>query len=102
MADATPQAPVPAVGDRFAVAIHDIAFGGEGVARVDEFVILVPFVAAGEEVEVEITDVKKKFARPRLMKVLKASPDRVGPLCGYFGGCVGCKYHAIASPPPRR
>ena len=98
MADATPQAPVPAVGDRFAVAIHDIAFGGEGVARVDEFVILVPFVAAGEEVEVEITDVKKKFARARLMKILKASPDRAGPLCRYFGDCGGCQYQHIAYP----
>ena len=32
------------VGSRVVVTIHDIAFGGEGVARVDDFVIFVPFV----------------------------------------------------------
>jgi len=33
-------------GDQIALTIHDIAFGGEGVGRVDDFVVFVPFVAA--------------------------------------------------------
>ena len=35
------------------MTIDDIAFGGEGVGRVDDFVAFVPFVALGEVVEVE-------------------------------------------------
>jgi len=78
------------------LTIDDIAFGGEGVGRVDDFVVFVPFVAAGEVVEVEVTEVKKRFARARLRKVLQASPRRVAPACRYFGDCGGCQYQHLA------
>lgn len=84
-----------APGHKLVVVIEDIAFGGEGVARTDEFVIFVPFVLVGEEVEVEITEAKKRFARARLLKVLKASAHRVPPPCRYFGECGGCQYQQI-------
>ena len=83
------------LGHRLIVEIADIAFGGEGVARVEEFVVFVPFVLVGEEVEVEVTEVKKRFARARLVQVLKASPQRVAPACRYFGECGGCQYQHI-------
>ena len=89
---------VPASGSRLTVTIQDIAFGGEGVARVDEFVIFVPFVVVGEEVEVEIIEVKKKFARARLLEILKPAPERVAPACPYFGECGGCQYQHIDYP----
>ena len=85
-----------APGQTQVVKIEDIAFGGEGVARVEDFVVFVPFVLVGEEVEVEILEVKKRFARARLLKVLTASADRVTPLCPYFGDCGGCQYQHIA------
>ena len=46
------------VGQRLTLKIDDLAFGGEGVARVEGFVVFVPFVITGEEVEVELTEVK--------------------------------------------
>jgi tRNA/tmRNA/rRNA uracil-C5-methylase (TrmA/RlmC/RlmD family) len=79
-------------GDRINLRIQDIAFGGEGVGRVDDFVVFVPFVIAGEEVEAEITEVKKAFARAKLVRVVEASPERAQPECRYFGGCGGCQY----------
>jgi 23S rRNA (uracil1939-C5)-methyltransferase len=85
-------------GSQIAVTIHDIAFGGEGVARHNEFVVFVPFVALGERVEVEITEVKKRFARAKLLRVAEASPHRVEPLCPYFGDCGGCQYQHISYP----
>ncbi|HXS68575.1 MAG TPA: TRAM domain-containing protein, partial [Candidatus Polarisedimenticolia bacterium] len=75
--------------------ISDIAFGGEGVARLEDFVVFVPFVLVGEEVEAEITEVKKNFARARLSRVIVASPERVEAPCRYFGGCGGCQYQHI-------
>src|SRR5437899_4027337 len=71
-------------GDRLTLTITDIAFGGEGVGRVGEFVVFVPFVAPGEVVEAEVTEVKKRFARARLLRVVQVSPERVEPLCRYF------------------
>lgn len=84
-----------AVGAKVVVTIHDIAFGGEGVGRIDDFVVFVPFVLVGEEVEVEILEVKKSFARAKLLQVLKASPERVKPECEFFGACGGCQYQHI-------
>ena len=55
MSDSIRREPVLSGGSKLAVAIQDVAFGGEGVARVDDFVLFVPFVLIGEEVEVEVT-----------------------------------------------
>ena len=83
------------VGDKINLTIHDLAFGGEGVGRIDDFVVFVPFVIVGETVAAEITEVKKNFARAKLLRVEKASPERVAPECRYFGACGGCQYQHI-------
>ena len=86
------------VGSKLIAQIEDIAFGGEGVARVNQFVIFVPFVIPGEEVEIEITELKKNFARAKLLRVCQPSPLRTQPECPYFGGCGGCQYQHISYP----
>ncbi len=91
-----PAAPALRTGQRCVVRIEDIAFGGEGVGRVDGFVVFVPFVLVGETVELELTEVKKNFARGRLVRVVEASPERVAPRCRYFGDCGGCQYQHVA------
>jgi tRNA/tmRNA/rRNA uracil-C5-methylase (TrmA/RlmC/RlmD family) len=87
-------------GDKISLAIDDIAFGGEGVGRTrtddGDLVVFVPFVLVGETVEAEITEVKKNFARAKLLRVEKASPERVEAPCTYFGKCGGCQYQHIA------
>lgn len=84
------------VGERLTVQVEDVAFGGEGVGRVEQLVLFVPFVIAGELVEVEVTEVKRKFARARLLKVIRSSPQRVTAPCPYFGTCGGCQYQHVA------
>ena len=71
--------------------IESIAFGGKGILRHESLVIFVPFTCPGEEVEVEIVKKKKSFAEGRLLRVLKESEARTGPLCPYFGTCGGCQ-----------
>ena len=108
MAEATPQQnppevqprdrPLLALGDQRVVTVDDVAFGGDGVARYGEFVVFVPFAARGETVEIEVVEVKRRFARARLVRVLVASADRVIPPCRYFGECGGCQYQHLAYP----
>lgn len=83
------------LNDQISVTIHDLAFGGEGVGRVDEFVVFVPFVIPGETAEAEIIEVKKNFARAKLLRVITPSPARVTPECRYFTQCGGCQYQHI-------
>ncbi len=84
------------VKDRFTVNIERMAFGGEGVGRADNFVIFVPFAAPGDELEIEITQRKKNFARCKILKIIKPSPWRVKPLCNYYENCGGCCYQHIS------
>ena len=86
------------VADQISLKIQDLAFGGEGVGRIDDFVVFVPFVVVGETVLAEVTEVKKKFARARLVRVVEASPERVEPACRYFTRCGGCQYQHLAYP----
>ena len=87
------------IGDRVSLVIQDIAFGGEGVGRLDQMVVFVPYVITDETVQVEITEVKKNFARARLVRVIKAVAEhRVEPTCRYFGACGGCQYQHIDYP----
>ena len=58
--------------------------------------MFVPFVIVGETVEAEITEVKKNFARAKLLRVVTPSPERVEPECHYFAQCGGCQYQHIA------
>ncbi len=83
------------IGDQISLTIHDLAFGGEGVGRIDEFVVFVPFVITGETAEVEIIEVKKNFARAKLLHITTASPQRVAPECRYYTQCGGCQYQHI-------
>ena len=83
------------IGDKIILTIHDLAFGGEGVGRVDDFVVFIPFVITGETVEAEITEVKKNFARAKLLRVVTPAPERVTPECKYFGACGGCQYQHL-------
>lgn len=90
--------PVDAIapGQRLELEISDLAFGGEGVARLNELVLFVPFVIPGEKVEVEVTELKKNFARAQLIRVIEPSPHRVEPTCQYFGDCGGCQYQHLS------
>ncbi len=76
--------------------IHDVAFGGAGVGRLDGKIVFVPFTIDGERVEVEVVERRKSFDRARLRKVIVPSDQRVNSICPYFGHCGGCDYQHIA------
>ncbi len=82
-------------GQRLELDITDIAFGGDGIGRVEGFVVFVPFVLGGERVEVEIVDVKKRYATADLIRVITLSPHRVEPRCQYYRQCAGCQYQHV-------
>jgi tRNA/tmRNA/rRNA uracil-C5-methylase (TrmA/RlmC/RlmD family) len=82
-------------GQRLELDITTVAFGGDGIGRVDNFVVFVPFVLEGERVEVEIVEVKKRYATADLVRVITSSPRRVEPRCPYYMNCAGCQYQHV-------
>jgi 23S rRNA (uracil1939-C5)-methyltransferase len=81
------------------VTLHDMAFGGDAVGRLDDGrVVFVPLAIPGETVRIQIVEERKGYARARLLEVPEPSPDRVEPPCRFFGLCGGCRWQHIAYP----
>ncbi|WP_412534932.1 TRAM domain-containing protein [Methanosarcina sp.] len=57
------RAPVPIEeGETYDVTIQDIARQGDGIARIEGFVVFVPNTSVGDEVQIKIERVLPKFA----------------------------------------
>ncbi|NYT03028.1 MAG: TRAM domain-containing protein [Methanosarcinales archaeon] len=61
MGRSAPAAPVE-VGKEYEVKIEDIAREGDGIARVEGFVIFVPGTKVGDQVTVQVDRVMRRFA----------------------------------------
>ena len=76
--------------------IHDVAFGGKGVAHDEGKAVFIPFTIDGERITANIVREKKQFAEGELVELLEPSPERATPECPYFGRCGGCSYQHIS------
>jgi len=78
-------------GQQLELEIESLAFGGQGVARVAEFVVFVNNAIPGQIVNALVIKKKKSFAEARMLSVLQESPFAVAPRCAHFGSCGGCR-----------
>lgn len=94
----------PAVGIDEAVeaTVERLAYGGDGVARVDGFVVFVPWTAPGDRVRATVRERRPGYARARLEAVVESGPDRVRPGCPVFGVCGGCRLQHLSAVAQRR
>lgn len=81
------------------ITLTGMAYGGDAFGRdANGRMIFVPFAIPGERIQTEIVETHKRWARARLVKVLKASPERVAPRCRHFTDCGGCHYQHMPYP----
>jgi 23S rRNA (uracil1939-C5)-methyltransferase len=82
---------------RLTLDIESIAAGGDGVARSDGLVVLVPRTAVGDRVIAGVT-IKGRLARGAVEKVERAGDDRVAPACEHYDrdDCGGCQLQHIS------
>jgi 23S rRNA (uracil1939-C5)-methyltransferase len=77
--------------------IESLAYGGDGIARMDGCVLFVPETAVGDRVRVRIIQRKKRFARGVVDAILVPSSDRDTPCCRRAGVRVpGCVYDHLS------
>lgn len=74
------------------VQIEKLVYGGDGLARIDGQVVLVPYTLPAEELRITTRRVKNGLLRGTPGELLQPSPARVKPGCEYFGECGGCHY----------
>ncbi len=75
------------------VTIDNLAFGGDGAARLEDGrVVFVPRSIPGEVIEIEVTKSKKSWARAKIVRIVEPSPDREESACKHFERCGGCQF----------
>ena len=75
--------------------VDRMAYGGNGVARLDGFVIFVKGAVPGDRILARIVKRKKDYANANLVEIIDPSPDRVQAPCPYSGYCGGCNYQNL-------
>ena len=86
----------PRPGDTVELDVTTLAYGGQGVARLDDFVIFVRGAVPGDRVRARVTKRKHNHAEARTLEILSPSPRRVAPHCRHSDECGGCEWQTLA------
>ncbi len=78
--------------------IDKLAYGGNGLCRIDGKVCFVPFSCPGDEVSLRVTTRKKSYCSASIAELMISSPARTTPECPIFGRCGGCQWQHISYP----
>ena len=75
--------------------IDSLAFGGNGIGRLDGKAIFVPLTAPGDQIRCRIARDKGRWAEAELVEILQPAPERIIPPCPVFGRCGGCQWQFL-------
>ena len=75
----------PPRGAELDLRIDSLAFGGNGVARSDGYVVFVQGAIPGDRVRAVLTKGKRAYGEARTLEVLEPSPDRIAPVADHPG-----------------
>ncbi|MBI1819817.1 MAG: class I SAM-dependent RNA methyltransferase [Nitrospirae bacterium] len=82
-------------GEHYKVKILKLVSKGKGMALLENRVLFVPYVLPDEEVEIEITQIKKDYLLAKKVSVVTPAPLRTVPVCPVFEQCGGCQLQMI-------
>lgn len=85
-------------GREVELQITALTNAGDGLGRLDNRVVFVPFTMPGDTVRIKVTQEKKSFVLGQLNDILEPSPDRIDPRCGVAGTCGGCDWQHVPYP----
>lgn len=77
------------------ITVSDVAAEGQSLARVDDFVVFIPFGAPGDVVDVKLDRKKRNYAEGHITKLITPSPIRIAPRCSHFTLCGGCRWQHL-------
>ena len=79
----------------YIVQIIDNGMEGEGIAKIDDFVIFIPNAIKGEKVKILILKVLKSHAYGKIIEILEKSKYRIEEDCTTYKRCGGCNLRHI-------
>jgi 23S rRNA (uracil1939-C5)-methyltransferase len=78
------------------LTVDSLAYGGNGVARLNGFVVFVRRGLPGDTVRARVTKVQRRHAEALVTDVLRPGPQRVEAPCAHFPACGGCRFQDLA------
>jgi 23S rRNA (uracil1939-C5)-methyltransferase len=76
--------------------VDSLAYGGNGVARLNGFVVFIRRGLPGDTVRARVTKVKRSHAEAVAVEVVEPSAERVDAPCAHFPACGGCRFQDLA------
>jgi 23S rRNA (uracil1939-C5)-methyltransferase len=83
-------------GEELELTVDSLAFGGNGVARLDGFVVFVRRGLPGDTVRARVTKVQRRHAEAVATEILASGPLRVAAPCAHYPACGGCRFQDLA------
>jgi 23S rRNA (uracil1939-C5)-methyltransferase len=88
-------APV-ALDQELELRIESLAYGGNGVGRLNGFVVFVRRGLPGDVVRARVTKVKRNHAEAIATAVVERGAPRVDAPCAHYPECGGCRFQDLA------
>ena len=82
--------------DLLELDIDSLAFGGNGVGRLDGFVVFVRGGLPGDRVRARVTKVQRRHAEAITVDLLSPGAQRVEAPCAHYPACGGCRFQDFA------
>src|ERR687891_395639 len=82
--------------DELELRIDSLAYGGNGVARLNGFVVFVRRGLPGDTVRARVTKVKRNHAEALAIELLRPGGERVEAPCAHYPACGGCRFQDLA------
>jgi len=82
-------------GDITELSIDKVAYGGQGIARLNGLVIFVRGAIPGDRITARVVKKRKDYAEAIMTKLLEPSSDRIQAPCSYSGYCGGCQWQHL-------
>ncbi|MGH2901252.1 MAG: 23S rRNA (uracil(1939)-C(5))-methyltransferase RlmD [Solirubrobacteraceae bacterium] len=75
----------PEKGAEIELTVDALAYGGNGVARMEGYVVFVSGAVPGDRVRATVTKRKRAYAEARTLELLEPSPERIAPIADHPG-----------------
>lgn len=82
-------------GQHYIVSIIDMGDSGEGIGKIQDFTVFVPGALIGDEVEICLTKVKKRYGHGKLIRIMQPSESRIATGCDKEAQCGGCQFQQL-------
>jgi 23S rRNA (uracil1939-C5)-methyltransferase len=89
-----PRPPVPAAPRE--LAVEQLTFGGDGLARDGGRIVFVPHTAPGDRVVAEVVERRPGYDRAQVTQVVVPGAARTMPGCRWYPTCGGCQWQHVA------